>query len=243
MKRILRIGSVIGGLAVTGLLIYLLVINFSDGSFGFPKVEFQIYPKVEFKVYPKVESSDFAKAESPDFAKIESPDYPKVESGEPKSNQAGSYDPNCDPFGGMDLSLGFLALREEIMVLPVILRTDGDVIPGLVPPDDTQPVEYYALLGDYESNACELQGYEDMLFCMFTVPQNIPGSVVDFYLYKKGCENPTVTQLNLTIPIPVSQPVEKEKVQCKKDLSPNKCRAAGGEMSTSVTTAPVCVCP
>jgi len=122
------------------------------------------------------------------------------------------------------------------MMLPVYLKLEDAVVPGLVPPDKAEPVEYYALLGDLESNSCGLQGYDERLYCTFTLTEDMPGSVRNYFLYKKGCDEPVVTILNVLIPgLPL--PV------CSEDLGPEDCAAAGGEMSDSVTRAPYCVCP
>jgi hypothetical protein len=142
----------------------------------------------------------------------------------------------CTPFEGMKYSLILLPIQEDIMMLPVYLKLEDAVVPGLVPPDKAEPVEYYALLGDLESNSCGLQGYDERLYCTFTLTEDMPGSVRNYYLFKKGCDEPVVTILNVLIPgLPL--PV------CSEDLGPEDCAAAGGEMSDSVTRAPYCVCP
>ncbi len=142
----------------------------------------------------------------------------------------------CSPFEGIDYSLILLPIQEDIMLLPVYLRLKDAVVPGLVPPDEMEPVEYYALLGDIESNSCGLQGFDERLYCTFSLTPDMPGSVVNYYLYKKGCDDPVVTQLNVLIP-------ELPLPPCSRDLDPEACVAAGGEMSTNLTTAPYCICP
>ncbi len=143
----------------------------------------------------------------------------------------------CNPFEGIDYSFIILPIEEDIMMLPVYLRLVDAVVPGLVPPDEIDPVEYYAVLGDRESNTCGLQGdYDERLYCTFTLTEDMPGSVRNFYLYKVGCEEAVVTQLNVLIP-------ELPLPPCSEDLGPEDCAAAGGEMSDSVTRAPYCICP
>ena len=143
----------------------------------------------------------------------------------------------CNPFFDMELSLVVLNIREDIMVLPLYLKTEDGVIPELSPPpDDNQPAEFYAMLGDVQSNSCGLQeGFEDRLYCMFSVTPDMPGSVAEFQLFLGDCEDPVFTLPNLSIP--------ELKIQCTIDLSEADCKAAGGEMSDGVTTAPRCVCP
>ena len=268
MKRILRIGSVIGVIGVTAWIIYSLVSSSGESFLVFPKIELfgfakyepaisepksaEGFAKDESPAYPKVESLNYPKVESEDYPKVESLGYPKVESG----------DPNCDPFNGMELSLMTLSVREDIMVFPVYLKTEGEVIPGLVPLDEAHPVEYYALLSNSQingksqikSNSCGLQGFDDRLYCMFTVTPEMLGSVVDILFFKDDCEGPSFTQLNQFIPELNTAGDGGEgdggdgdggegDAQCRKDMGPADCAAAGGTMSNDLTTGPFCVCP
>ncbi len=142
----------------------------------------------------------------------------------------------CSPFAEIKYSLILLPIQEDIMMLPVYLKLEDAVVPGLVPPDELEPVEYYAKFGDLESNSCGLQGYDERLYCTFTLTEDMPGSVRNYYLFKKGCDEPVVTILNVLIP-------ELPLPVCSEDLGPEDCAAAGGEMSDSVTRAPYCICP
>lgn len=241
MKRILRIGSVIGVIGVIAWIIYSLVSSSGESFLVYPKVELFGFAKDESLDYPKVESVDYPKVESLDYPKVESLGFPKVESG----------DLNCDPFDGMDLSLVALSVRADIMVFPVYLKTEGEVIPGLVPLDGALPVEYYALLGNSQikSNSCGLQGFDDRLYCMFTVTPEMPGSVANILIFKDDCKDPSFTQLNLFIPdLKTAGDAGDagdggENAQCKKDMGPADCVAAGGTMSTGLNQAPYCICP
>lgn len=148
----------------------------------------------------------------------------------------------CDPFFDMELSLMVLPILPDIKVLPLYLKTINGVVPVPgCPPDDVCPppedgrlTEYYAMLGDNKSNFCGLQGFEDRLYCMFTVTPDMPGSAAEFSLYLENCEDPVFTQLYVSIP---------EMKTCTKDLGEADCKAAGGKMSTGTTTAPYCICP
>jgi len=109
------------------------------------------------------------------------------------------------------------------MVLPLYLKTEDGVIPELVPPrDDSQPAEYHAFLGYVKSNSCGLQGgFEDRLYCMFSVTPDMPGSVAEFQLFWSECEDPVFTQLYVSIP-------ELSSPKCTADLDETDCKAAGG---------------
>jgi hypothetical protein len=143
----------------------------------------------------------------------------------------------CNPFEGMEYSFVILPIQEDIMMLPVYMKLVDAVVPGLVPPNELEPVEYYAKLGDIGSNTCGLQGgYDNRLYCTFTLPLDVPGSVLNYYVFKKGCDDAVATQLNMVIP-------ELSVPACSEDLSPEECVAAGGEYIDSVTRAPYCACP
>ena len=141
----------------------------------------------------------------------------------------------CEPFMDMELSLVVLPILPDIKVLPLYLKTLNGVVPVLsCPPDDGQPAEFYAMLGDHKSNSCGLQGFEDRLYCMFSVTPEMAGSVADFSLYLVDCVDPVFTQQYVSIP---------EMNTCTKDLGEADCKAAGGKMSTGTTRAPYCICP
>lgn len=137
----------------------------------------------------------------------------------------------CSLFKGLDLKVVLLKLNPETLVLPLYFRFPGEV-PG---PAEGEIYEYEASLGKYPSYRCELQGYEDRLYCLFKLPERALGEVVDLTLAVEGCENPVFKQSPIQIP-------EKQLV-CTKDLSAEDCKAAGGKMSSGTTTAPYCICP
>ena len=251
MKRILGYISLVGVLGATGWLIFSLITNsgqifptikpvpanlFKLEDSGFAKF---FYPNMEDSSHTKLE---FPKVESEDPSPLNQPPAPPppespTPTSEPEEESESLSSPNCDPFDGMKLSLVTLSIREDIMVLPLYLKTEGDVIPGLDPLDDTLPSEFHALLRYVKSNSCGLQGgFEDRLYCMFSVTPDMPGSVADFFLYLDDCEDPVFTQLNLSIP-------ELRPPLCNEDLGKDDCVAAGGIMSNDASGAPYCDCP
>jgi len=143
----------------------------------------------------------------------------------------------CEPFFDMELSLVVLPILPDINVLPLYLKTIGGTVPVLgCPPDDGQPAEYYAMLGDVKSNSCGLQGFEDRLYCMFSVTPDMPGSAAEFQLFMDDCEDPVYTQLYVSIP--------ELKTQCTKDLGEADCKAAGGTWKKPATGGDYyCDCP
>ena len=143
----------------------------------------------------------------------------------------------CEPFFDLELSLVVLPILPDINVLPLYLKTIGGAVPVLgCPPDDGQPAEYYAMLGDVKSNSCGLQGFEDRLYCMFSVTPDMPGSVAEFQLFMDDCEDPVYTQLYVSIP--------ELKTQCTRDLGEAACKAAGGTWKRPATGGDYyCDCP
>jgi hypothetical protein len=259
-KRILGFISIVGVLGVTGWLIFSLLINsgiiYPEGkpvpaniiNLGYWKIDFN-YWKMEFgntefanffsslvedgshtkSEFPKVESEDPSPPNQPPAPIPPSSSTPTPESEPP-------FSPDCDPFEGMELSLVILSIREDIMVLPLYLKTEDGVIPELSPPpDDGQPTEFYAKLGNTKSNSCGLQqGFEDRLYCMFSITPDMPGSAAEFQLFLGDCEDPVFIQLYVSIP--------ELKTQCTKDLSEADCKAAGGEMNKDDSGALYCDC-
>lgn len=246
-KRVLGFISVVGVLGVTALLLFSLGTNIGE---VFPNIKPVPANILEFKssglgkfFYPKWEDTSHTKLEDPNLPN-QPPAPPPPETSTPTSlppspqppeSPTPTISPLCNPFEGMNLSLVVLSIREDSMILPLYLKTEGDLIPGLNPPDDTLPSEYHALLRYEESNSCGLQGFEDRLYCMFTITPDMPGTLADFFLYLDDCEDPVFTQLNLSIP--------DLQLQCKEDLGEGDCEAAGGTMSKDRTGAPFCDCP
>jgi len=134
---------------------------------------------------------------------------------------------NCNPFESVDVSMVLLGVNANTLVLPIYLKTGGENIPGLAPPEDP-PWQYYAMLGGIESNKCELQGFDDRLYCIFNLTKDFPGKAITFKLYLNQCKEPVFTQLHALIPRP----------KCSKTLTPDGCCAAGGTYKTDY-----CECP
>ena len=137
----------------------------------------------------------------------------------------------CNPFENMDISVFMLKVDPKTLVLPLYLKFP-DGVPGQ---DQEDPWMYRALLGDMEAYQCGLQGFEDRLYCMFQLQPNTPGLAFELKLFVDDCEDPAYIQPLVTVPIP--------KIQCAENLAKDACEAAGGKMSTGVTTAPSCICP
>ena len=109
-----------------------------------------------------------------------------------------------------------------------------------------QPLyEYEANFGKKTTSyQCGLQGFPDRLYCMFDIPEGMEGTAQFFELRLNDCQYSVYTQAKVLIPVPlVDDDPDPSVPTCKADLKDPDCTAAGGHMSTGVTTAPSCVCP
>ncbi len=138
----------------------------------------------------------------------------------------------CDPFAGLEISVHMLNINPGTMSLPVYLRFPG-AVPGLGG-DGTMP--YRGTLGSLESSLCNQQGFEDRLYCMFTLEPSTPGTLQELEIHKEDCPDPVFTQPRLTIPDLPSNDT------CQANLGQSACAEAGGAYITDLDD-PFCYCP
>lgn len=146
----------------------------------------------------------------------------------------------CDPFAGLEISVHLLNINRNTMSLPLYLR-----FPGAVPDlggDGTMP--YRGNLGGEESSLCNQQGFEDRLYCMFTLQPSTPGTLQNLEIFKEDCPEPVFTLPRLTIPeVPNDdQPGNQPGTTCQADLGEKACADAGGIYISNVDK-PYCYCP
>jgi predicted outer membrane repeat protein len=141
---------------------------------------------------------------------------------------------DCDPFADTEYSLVMLNVAAGSTDLTLYLKVEGGIPSALLPAIQAGKI-VTATLGNTEANLCNLQGFEDRIYCMFTLPPNTLGTVQDLRLIKDDCEDPLLILPSVSIPTP--------KLVCKESLGEAACVAAGGHMGSGVTTAPKCVCP
>jgi len=161
------------------------------------------------------------------------PTVPPPQAPEPTDETA-----NCDPFAGLEISVHQLNINPETMVLPIYLR-----FPGAVPEiGEDGIIPFRGELGGGESNLCNQQGFEDRLYCMFTLQPSAPGTLQDLEIYMADCPDPVLTIPKVTIPELTR--TDQPGTSCTADLTSGDCEAAGGHMSSGgVQTAPKCICP
>ena len=148
----------------------------------------------------------------------------------------------CGLFEDPEISLVLLNIPADTMVLPLYYKIPGGV-PGQVMEnaDNTGLWKFSAQLGAYESNKCSLQGFDDRLYCLFTLPDSAPGLALDLLLFLDECEDPVITMLGVSIPQPL--PDEQPALTCNRNLDQASCQAAGGTYIEARTTASYCDCP
>jgi len=145
----------------------------------------------------------------------------------------------CGPIFEIDPSLVLLHIREDTMMFPTYLRTEGD-FPGVSPEDGSEPSAYYAYLGEVKSNPCGPQGFNDRQYCTFALEPDMPGTSVLYQFFKVECEKPFYTQMVL---IPDLKPEPEPEPKCSEDLGPKDCKAAGGTYVEATVRSPYCDCP
>jgi hypothetical protein len=157
-----------------------------------------------------------------------------------------SMSEGCSVFDDLDISVILLSLPEETMIQPLYFKMEGGVpCLDLDYPEVTESCPYEAKLGGEEANTCGLQGFDDRLYCMFSMEPEDSGQDLNLELRFDNCPEP-VHQSMVLIPDMIPEVVEKEEPpssKCNKDLSRADCIKAGGKMSTGASAAPYCICP
>lgn len=227
--RILGYGGAAAVLGVTLWLVFNLIFNTESILPNFPRGE-------DGENTPVVLGQS-----SPDNSVDQTPPPPPPPPPQaPSSSSNSESTERCNLFGEPEISLVLLNTPAETMILPLYFKIEGG-IPGLGLdiPDDPGPWEYNALLGSIESYICSLQGFDDRLYCLFTIPTTMPGTVQDLFLFLNGCDDPVISLPGVSIPEPL--PAEQK---CNKDLSETECEAAGGTWKRPVTGGDYyCDCP
>jgi len=143
---------------------------------------------------------------------------------------------NCDPFAGLEISVHQLNINPETMIVPIYLRFPA-AVPGI---GEDGIIPFWGTLGGQESNLCNQQGFEDRLYCMFTLQPAAPGTLQNLEIYMDDCPDPVVTIPKVTIPNLPSN--DQPGTSCNKDLEDKACTDAGGFWSKDVPD-PFCLCP
>ncbi|MCJ7734765.1 MAG: sigma-70 family RNA polymerase sigma factor, partial [Anaerolineales bacterium] len=202
IKRVLGFGGATTVLVVMGWLVFSLIFNTKSILPNFPGGENGTQAPVVLAPAVPTESV---------------PEPPPPPPQAPPSGPESSFD-RCTLFEGQDISLVLLNIPAETMQLPLYFKIEGG-IHGLVLEylEDAEPWEYSARLGSIESYKCDLQGFDDRLYCMFTIPTDMPGTAQDLSLFLNGCAAPVIFLPGVSIPEPLP-PALPDSPECNKDL-------------------------
>lgn len=136
----------------------------------------------------------------------------------------------CNPFLDANIPVVLLNLQPDTRILPFYLKVEGGVT--------GDPTAYKASIGEWQSYMCGLQGFDDRLYCMVTIPEGMEGTSNQLRVWVEGCPEPALVQNNILIPIPIP------KLVCSAGLNESDCKATGGEYKTVIgSDKSKCVCP
>lgn len=229
IRRILGYGGAASVLGVTVWLIFTLIFNTEKLLPNFPRNEDgnQIPAAL---VQPTPTDTD-----------PEPPPPPPPPTLPPSGDESSSSE-RCNLFEEEEISLVLLHIQAETMNLPLYFKIEGGIPgPGREIPDDPAPWVYSARLGTIDSNNCSLQGFDDRLYCMFTLPVNTPGMALDLALFLNGCDDPIITLPRVSVPELLSS--EQASPTCNKNLPKGPCEAAGGIFHEVFFIPSYCECP
>ncbi len=181
-----------------------------------------------------------AAAEVPPLPSITSPPLPSITSPPPPT-----VDEQCTLFDEVDISLVTLNILGGTYNVPIYLKMLPDVPGGGKTGDIGETVfPYEASLGEIPANYCNLQGFPDRLYCLFTLKPDMPGTEQFFQLKMENCANLLFSQ---ALVLPEIQQAEGEQDQpptgCRADLDDDTCKIMGGEYMQINDSQYFCYCP
>lgn len=228
IKGVMGYGGTTAVLGVMVWIVFSLIFNTQKILPNFPGAEIENTPAVLAGPAP----TDTVVSPPP-------PPPPPSVSPTPSSEPESSSLSRCDLFEKFDISVVLLPIPEETMALPLYIKISAGIpCLGVEFQEISEPCNYGAMLGNIEAYSCGLQGFDDRLYCMFTIPPTMPGTAPDLYLFLNGCDAPVISLPGVTIPEPL--PAEQN---CSKNLSKADCEAAGGTYQELLTSPSYCDCP
>ena len=101
-----------------------------------------------------------------------------------------------------------------------------------------------AWLDGIPANKCDLQGFTDRLYCIFTLKPEMPGTEQFFKLEMEICEGMLYSQAILLPEIQQSEGgQEQPPVGCHAGLDARTCKTLGGEYRQIKDGTYLCFCP
>lgn len=153
-------------------------------------------------------------------------------------------DPRCVLFEEIDISLVTLNIIDGTYNIPVYLKMIPEVPGGGKTGEIGETVwPFEAWLDGIPSYKCDLQGFPDRLYCLFTLSPEMPGTEQFFKLEMEGCEGLLYSQYVVLPEIQQSEEGGSEPVGCHAGLDARECKILGGEYRKINDTQYLCFCP
>lgn len=217
-----------GGAAVLGAMVWIVYSLF----FNTPKI-LPNFPGAETSTpTPEV----LAPAAPPEAAAEVPPPPP------PPAIPTPTEDVRCLPFDEIDISLVMLNIIDGTYNIPVYLKMIPEVPGGGMTGEIGETIlPFEAWMGEIPAYKCDLQGFPDRLYCMFTLKPDMPGTEQFFQLKLEYCENLLYSQ-GVILP-EILQAEEEQQASCHAGLDPKTCLAMGGDYKKINDTVSLCFCP
>ena len=162
----------------------------------------------------------------------------------PPSSPPPAEDERCELFEELEISLVVLNIIDGTYNIPIYIKMEEGILGGGSGGENGDPLwPYIAWLGGNPANKCDLQGFPDRLYCMFTLKPEMPGTEQFFKLEMETCEGLLYSQYVVLPEILQSQEGGSEPVGCHASLAPRECKTEGGEYRKINDTEYLCFCP
>jgi len=139
-------------------------------------------------------------------------------------------DERCSLFEELEISLVMLNILDGTYNIPIYLKMKDGVLGGASEGETGETLwPYNAWLGEIPAYKCDLQGFPDRLYCIFTLKPEMPGTEQFFKLEMEDCEGMLYSQAVMVPEIQQSEDGGSEPVGCHAGLDARECKAAGGE--------------
>jgi hypothetical protein len=146
----------------------------------------------------------------------------------------------CNPFEDLKVSLVLLNLPADTRKLPVYLKVEEGLFPGVNPDDPSGPLllPFSGKLGANEAYQISTQGFPNRVYFMLEIPEGEEGTTQPFVVRLPDCPDPVFELLAVQIPVP--KPVAPT---CTPDLGERACLAVGGDYYRINDKTSTCLCP
>ena len=155
-----------------------------------------------------------------------------------------AVDERCGLFENLEMSLVTLNIIDGTYNIPVYLKMIPEVPGGGktgLTGETVLPFE--AWLDGIPAYKCDLQGFPDRLYCMFTLKPEMPGTEQIFMLEVEICEGMLFSQAVILPEILQSEEGGNQPVSCHAGLDAENCKLQGGDYKKINDTDYLCFCP